>query len=52
MTVGATLPLCDVTPDGRHFVMVQSSDASPGVTQIHVVQNWVEEVRRRAPVVR
>ncbi len=30
----------DVTPDGRHFVMLQSSHTSPGATQIHVVENW------------
>jgi len=36
----------DVTPDGRHFVMLQSSDSSPGATQIHVVQNWQAGLKR------
>ena len=37
-------PNYDVAPDGRHFVMLkQSGDA----TQLVVVVNWVEELRRR-----
>jgi hypothetical protein len=37
----------DVTPDGRHFVMLQSSDAAAAATQIHVVQNWQLEFKNR-----
>ncbi len=34
----------DLTPDGRHFVMVQRS--GEGSDQIHVVVNWMEELKR------
>ena len=38
----------DVTPDGQHFVMVKSEkEANP--TQINVVLNWFEELKRRVP---
>jgi hypothetical protein len=37
-------PNYDVTPDGRHFVMV-SSEASE--TRIAVVTNWFSELRDR-----
>jgi Tol biopolymer transport system component len=36
----------DVFPDGRHFVIVQE-DKSQGPTQIGVVLNWFEEIRRK-----
>lgn len=39
-------PQFDVTPDGRHFIMVEADpDARP--TQIQVIANWMEEIRRR-----
>ncbi len=34
----------DIHPDGSHFVMVESAEAS---TQLVVVLNWFEELRRR-----
>jgi serine/threonine-protein kinase len=38
-------PQFDVMPDGRHFIMVEADpDARP--TQIHVILNWMEEVKR------
>ena len=37
----------DVTPDDQHFVMVL--DVESGPTQIHVVQNWFEELKARVP---
>jgi serine/threonine-protein kinase len=40
----------DVTPDGRRFLMVQ--DVSPPeevVTELHVVLNWFEELKRLVP---
>ena len=36
----------DVTPNGQHFVMVESIGGSRD-TVIHVVQNWYEEFRDR-----
>jgi Tol biopolymer transport system component len=38
----------DVTPDGRRFVMIQEG---PGMrTQINVVLNWFDELKRLVPV--
>jgi hypothetical protein len=37
----------DIAPDGQHFVMVQ--DVESGPTQIHIVQNWFEELKARVP---
>ncbi len=40
----------DVTADGRRFIMVQPSQQAPlPVSQIVVVQNWSEELKRIAP---
>jgi hypothetical protein len=37
----------DISPDGTYFVMVEADpDARP--TQIHVVINWMEELKRLA----
>ena len=41
----------DVTPDGQRFLFVQEKETSaPKLTQIVLVQNWFEELRRRAPI--
>jgi len=40
----------DVTSDGQHFLLIHSRERSPEViTQITVVQNWVEELKRLVP---
>ena len=43
----------DVSPDGRHFLMIKESsgaaDQTATPTQIVVVQNWVEELKRLVP---
>lgn len=40
-------PRFDVSPDGSYFVMVEADpDARP--TQIHLVVNWIDELRRAA----
>ena len=39
----------DVTPDGKRFLMVRGADASQAET-IHVVVNWIEELKERVPV--
>ena len=41
----------DTSPDGQRFLMlkpVESQASAP--TQINVVLNWFEELRRKAPV--
>jgi len=43
------LPCYDVSPDGTRFIMVRESPQVANVTQINVVLNWFEELRRRVP---
>ncbi len=38
----------DITPDGQRFVMIKSEQES-APTQINVVLNWFEELKRRVP---
>ncbi len=37
----------DVTPDGQRFLMIKQKQT--GVPQIHVVLNWLEELKRLVP---
>jgi serine/threonine-protein kinase len=39
----------DITPDGQRFVMVKLSGDSDSLTQINVVLNWFEELKRLVP---
>jgi len=39
----------DVTPDGRRFVMIRHDEPALPATQLNVVLNWFEELRRRRP---
>ena len=39
----------DVTPDGQHFLVRKAPEQEEAATLIHVVLNWVEELRRRVP---
>ncbi len=38
----------DVLPDGKGFVMIQPTQAVDERTQINVVLNWAQELRRRS----
>jgi serine/threonine-protein kinase len=40
----------DVSPDGQRFLMIQPVEPEQAATQIHMVLNWFEELRRRVPV--
>ena len=41
-------PAFDISPDGTYFVMVEADpDARP--THIHVIANWMEEMKRLVP---
>ena len=44
-------PGFDVTPDGRRFVFVRSPDTPqpPAPNLIHLVSNWFEQVKAKAP---
>lgn len=39
----------DVTPDGRRFLMLRSSEPEAAATEIQFVTNWFEELKRRVP---
>jgi hypothetical protein len=41
----------DVAPDGRRFFVTRGGTFPPPspVTHIHLVQNWLEEVKARVP---
>jgi serine/threonine-protein kinase len=45
----ATTPNYDVSPDGQRFLMLKPSEQE-APTQINVVLNWFEELKRRVPV--
>ena len=44
-----TLPFYDVSPDGERFLMLKPTEQTASLTQIVVVQNWFEELKRLAP---
>jgi len=39
----------DVSPDGRRFLLLKSSEEPSRQTQLNVVTNWFEELKRKAP---
>jgi hypothetical protein len=44
-------PNYDVSPDGQRFLLVKPSEQEQAApTQINVVLNWFEELKRRVPV--
>jgi serine/threonine-protein kinase len=46
----ATSPNYDVSPDAQRFLMLKPADTGEsGPTQINVVVNWFEELKRRVP---
>ena len=46
----ATSPDYDVSPDGQRFLMLKRSEQEAAApTQINVVLNWFEELKRRVP---
>ena len=46
----------DIAPDGQQFLMIRegvivnADDPFAGLTQIHIVQNWTQELLERVPV--
>jgi hypothetical protein len=38
----------DVSPDGKHFLMIKAAEAVDERPAIHVIVNWFEELRRKA----
>ena len=48
-----TFPNYDVSPDGQRFLMLEPSEQGQAApTQINVVLNWFEELKRRVPAER
>jgi serine/threonine protein kinase/Tol biopolymer transport system component len=45
----ATFPNYDVSPDGQRFLMLKPIEQAAGPTQINVVLNWFEELKRKVP---
>jgi len=46
----ATSPNYDVSPDGQRFLMLKPADTGESApTQINIVLNWFEELKRRVP---
>ncbi len=48
--VFAFQPNYDVASDGQRLLMLKASEQESAATQINVVENWSEELRRLAPV--
>ena len=48
--IAGIVPTYDVSPDGQRFLMVKESEQAASATQINVVLNWFEELKRRVPV--
>ena len=36
-------------PDGQSFAMIDDSEGEPAPTQLILVQNWAEELKRLVP---
>ncbi len=39
----------DVMPDGQHFLMIQPTHPDPPGTELYLIQNWFEELKRLCP---
>jgi serine/threonine-protein kinase len=48
-TALASRPNFDITSDGKRFLMLQAVDNGQSSTQMKVVSNWVDELKRRVP---
>jgi dipeptidyl aminopeptidase/acylaminoacyl peptidase len=49
LALATTVPSYDVAPDGERFLMMKTGQATLSSTQINIVQNWFEELKRRVP---
>ena len=39
----------DISPDGKNFLMIKQSEEKTEITELVVVLNWVEELKRLVP---
>ena len=42
----------DISPDGKRFLTIQESSGESSLTEIILVQNWFEELKRLVPTER
>ena len=49
LPTAATTPNYDVSLDGQRFLMLKAVEQEQAATQINVVVNWFEELKRRVP---
>jgi dipeptidyl aminopeptidase/acylaminoacyl peptidase len=49
LVLTTTVPSYDVSPDGQRFLMLKPIEQTQATTQINIVQNWFEELKRRVP---
>jgi Tol biopolymer transport system component len=40
----------DLMPDGQHFIMILQAHPDPPKTELHLIQNWFEELKRLVPI--
>ena len=51
LPTSASFPYYDVSPDGQRFLMLKPVEAQTSApTQINVVLNWFEELKKKVPV--
>jgi hypothetical protein len=43
-----TFDSLDITPDGKRFLVIKTVLGEP-ITELVVVENWFEELKRKAP---
>ncbi len=39
----------DIDPSGKRFLMIKESEDNVPITELIIVQNWFEELKRRVP---
>ena len=49
VSYGNNLMSYDVAPDSQRFLGIRDINPDPPATQINVVLNWFEELKRRVP---
>ena len=49
MSLGTNPGTFDVSADGKRFLMIKEAERAALVTQINLVLNWTEELKRRVP---
>ena len=46
---GAGVPGYDISPDGKRFLRVQLTSPEASQTQVNLILNWTEELKRLVP---